>query len=135
MKNGFNSSFVEIQTLEGEKFLRDLKPGDLVLTRDKTFDRIVSIEQRLAHSTEEVYNLYYHTDKEGVVDRISGEHVMANGIRVKNLRVSDRINHISGKTAIIDRIEKMDTINRFFYSIKLEKGSSYCVNNIFVKSI
>lgn len=60
---------------------------------------------------------------------------MANGIRVKNLRVSDRINHISGKTAIIDRIEKMDTINRFFYSIKLEKGSSYCVNNIFVKSI
>lgn len=44
MKNGFNSSFVEIQTLEGEKFLRDLKPGDLVLTRDKTFDRIVSIE-------------------------------------------------------------------------------------------
>lgn len=134
-KSGFNSSFVEIQTFEGEKFLKDLKPGDLVLTKDKTFVRVLSIEQRLANPKEQVYNIYYHGKREGVIDRISGECVLIDGKKIKNLKVRDKMLAKSGEIVFVDRIEKMETVNRYFYTIKLEKKSTYCVNNIFIRDI
>lgn len=135
---GFNSGFVEIQTFEGEKFLKDLRPGDLVITSDKKYNRVYSIEQSLTSVDEDIYDIHYHTDKEGVLERISGDTILylnsAKGIRVKDLKKGVKIKYLGGKNAVVDRIEKMDTINKTLYNIKfIKKNSTFYINNICIK--
>lgn len=136
MKGSFNSSFVDIQTFEGEKFLKDLKPGDLILTKDKTFSRLYSIEQRLSNPKEQVYTVYYHSDREGVLERVSGDLYVWNGkvkIKVRNLKKGMKINSTKGQV-VVDNVEKMEAINRFFYNLQFEKPIDYYVNNICIRS-
>lgn len=135
---GFNSGFIEIQTFEGEKFLKDLRPGDLVVTSDKKYNRIYSIEQLLTSIDEDVYNVYYHTDKEGILERISGDSILhlnsMKGIKVKDLKKGSKIKYLNGKNAVVDRLEKMETINKILYNIKfIKKNSTFYANNICIK--
>lgn len=51
MKGGFNSSFIEIRTLEGDKFIRDLKVGDIVLST-LGYSKVKGIFQRTARFDE-----------------------------------------------------------------------------------
>lgn len=135
MKGGFNSSFVEVRTIEGDKFLKDIKPNDLVLTDRKSFSKVKLINQRLAKPRDAVYNVYYHTfTEEGVIDRISGDQELLDGTMVKDLTIGDPMLHRNGDVAIVDRVEKMETVNRFFYSIQLKRGKTLYVNNICIKS-
>ncbi len=135
MKGGFNSSFVEIRTIEGDKFLKDIKPNDLILTHGKQFSKVKLINQRLAKPRDVVYNVYYHTfTEEGVIDRISGDQELLDGTLIKDLVIGDSMLHKNGDVAIVDKIEKMETVNRFFYSIQLKGGKTFYVNNICIKS-
>lgn len=135
MKGGFNSSFVEVRTIEGDKFLRDLKPNDLLLTDKKSFAKVKFINQRQANIKDIVYNVYYHTfNEEGVIDRVSGEQELIDGTLIKELAAGDAMLHRNGDIAIVDRLEKMETVNRFFYSIQLNKNTTFYANNICMKS-
>lgn len=73
MKGGFNSSFIEIRTLDGDKFINELNRGEVVLS-STGYVKIKDICKRVMKQGESVFNIYYHNnDKEGVLDRISGD--------------------------------------------------------------
>ena len=40
MKGGFNSSFVEVRTFEGPKFIKDLKIGELILKYNRNISEL-----------------------------------------------------------------------------------------------
>ena len=86
---------------------------------------------------ESVYNIYYNAGKEGVLNRISGEQMVwtygKNYLvpeKVKELNISDRIVLYGNKRGRIDRIEKVETLNRYFYKPELKKNTSYYIDNV-----
>lgn len=142
MKGGFNSSFIEIRTLEGDKFIRDLKVGDIVLST-LGYSKVKGIFQRTARFDEKVFNIYYHNkDREGVLDRISGDQVILVKRQGEKYLVDTQVKDLkSGQIlwskegdVVIDQIERMETVNRFFYNIDIDGGCFYA-DNIYIKSI
>ena len=142
MKGGFNSSFIEIRTLEGDKFIRDLKVGDIVLST-LGYSKVKGIFQRTARFDEKVFNIYYHNkDREGVLDRISGDQVILVKRQGEKYLVDTQVKDLkSGQIlwskegdVVIDQIERMETVNRFFYNIDIDGGGFYA-DNICIKSI
>lgn len=142
MKGGFNSSFIETRTLEGDKFIRDLKVGDIVLST-LGYSKVKGIFQRTARFDEKVFNIYYHNkDREGVLDRISGDQVILVKRQGEKYLVDTQVKDLkSGQIlwskegdVVIDQIERMETVNRFFYNIDIDGGYFYA-DNICIKSI
>ena len=142
MKGGFNSSFIEIRTLEGDKFIRDLKVGDIVLST-LGYSKVKGIFQRTAWFDAKVFNIYYHNkDREGVLDRISGDQVILVKRQGEKYLVDTQVKDLkSGQIlwskegdVVIDQIERMETVNRFFYNIDIDGGYFYA-DNICIKSI
>lgn len=137
IKGGFNSGFIEVRTLEGDKFIKDLKIGDPLLT-PFGYAKLTAISKRTAKPNESVYNIYYHDDdKEGILDRISGDQLVpmvSEFDLIINKEVSslkEGMKLVARKSVVvIDRIEKMETVNRFFYNIYTEQG--YYADNIYI---
>ena len=51
-------------------------------------------------------------------------------VKVKELNISDRIVLYGNKRGRIDRIEKVETLNRYFYKPELKKNTSYYIDNV-----
>lgn len=142
MRGGFNSSFIEIKTLEGDKFIKDLRIGELILT-STGYERLKNVFKRVAKVNDEVYNIYCHSDREIVLDRISGEQVVyvynpkeayLVKTKVEDLQPGMMLWDKDEKGVIIDNIEQMETINRFFYNVYVGDNTSYYVENIKIES-
>lgn len=125
----FNSGYVGIRTLEGDKFLKDLTPYDSIKTAEGYCN--ASVEKVNTDYTEEVYNVYYRIDgEEDLLQRVSGEFRLKNSSKkVKNLKVGDEIVVLTkeGKEKIAEvfEIEKMDALGKYFYNIKLSGNTFY----------
>lgn len=136
MKGGFNTSFVEIRTFEGEKFIRDLRPGEAIKTRT-SYELLGNVFQRQVVGSEPVFNIYYHGEKEGVLNRISGWQKIYTLKKlwttesVLNIRKGDIILLYGGIKGVVEKVERMETRNRFFYKPYLEKGvTTYYADNV-----
>lgn len=135
-EGGFNTGFVEIRTLEGEKFLKDIRINEAVKTRH-SYTLVEGLHVRKMKPQESVYNIYFNAGKEGVLNRISGEQMVWTygknylvPVKVKELNISDRIVLYGNKRGRIDRIEKVETLNRYFYKPELKKNTSYYIDNV-----
>lgn len=138
MEGGFNTGFVEIRTLEGEKFLKDIRINEAVKTRH-SYTLANGLHVREMKPRESVYNIYFIAGKEGVLNRVSGEQMVWTyeknclvPVKVKELNISDRIVLYGNKKGRIVRIEKVETLNRYFYKPDLKKNNSYYIDNVCV---
>ena len=130
MKGGFNSSFVEVKTFEGPKFIKDLKVGELIANKNG-FTKL-----------EALYNVYCHADEEVVLDRISGEQLLyvidsnkktCSFTKVSKLKPGMKLEGRKN-SYIVDRIEKLETVNRFSYNVYIGERDFYYVEDIRIKS-
>lgn len=136
MKGGFNSGFIEVKTLEGPKFIQDLKIGELIVTKNG-YVNLEGVYKRVAYPNESVYNIYCHADEEIVLDRILGSQQLFikndKCIEVNKLKPGMRL--IGRKCDyIVDYIEKLETVNRFIYNVYIGEDDFYYVEDIRVKS-
>ena len=114
-EGGFNTGFVEIRTLEGEKFLKDIRINEAVKTRH-SYTLVEGLHVREMKPRESVYNIYFNAGKEGVLNRISGEQMVWT----------------YEKNCLVPVIEKVETLNRYFYKPELKKNTSYYIDNVCV---
>lgn len=139
MKGGFNSSFVEVKTFEGPKFIKDLKVGELIANKNG-FVKLEGLYKRAARFDESVYNVYCHADEEVVLDRISGEQLLyVTDSNKKTCSLVSKLKpgmKLEGRknSYIVDRIEKLETVNRFFYNVYIGERDFYYVEDIRIKS-
>jgi hypothetical protein len=141
MKGGFNSSFVEVRTFEGPKFIKDLKIGELIMNKNG-FTKLEGLYKRAARFNESVYNIYCHADEEVVLDRISGEqllYVIDSNKKTCSFTKASKLKPgmiLEGRknSYIVDCIEKLETVNRFFYNIYIGEHDFYYVEDIRIKS-
>lgn len=138
MTGGFNTGFVEIRTLEGDKFLKNIRINEAVKTR-RFYTLVNGLYVREMKPKESVYNIYYSAGKEGVLNRVSGEQMVWTYekkwfvlVKVKDLEMSDKLVIYGNKWGRIDRIEKVETLNRYFYKPDLKKNTSYYIDNVCV---
>lgn len=138
MTGGFNTGFVEIRTLEGDKFLKNIRINEAVKTR-RFYTLVNGLYVREMKPKESVYNIYYSAGKEGVLNRVSGEQMVWIHekkwfvlVKVKDLEMSDKLVIYGNKWGRIDRIEKVETLNRYFYKPDLKKNTSYYIDNVCV---
>lgn len=68
MTGGFNTGFVEIRTLEGDKFLKNIRINEAVKTR-RSYTLVNGLYVREMKPKESVYNIYYSAGKEGILNR------------------------------------------------------------------
>nr|UVX48816.1 MAG: hypothetical protein [Bacteriophage sp.] len=137
-EGGFNTGFVEIRTLEGDKFLKNIRINEAVKTRC-SYTLVNGLYVREMKPKESVYNIYYSAGKEGVLNRVSGEQMVwihekkwFVPVKVKDLEMSDKLVIYGNKWGRIDRIEKVETLNRYFYKPDLKKNTSYYIDNVCV---
>lgn len=137
-EGGFNTGFVEIRTLEGDKFLKNIRINEAVKTR-RFYTLVNGLYVREMKPKESVYNIYYSAGKEGVLNRVSGEQMVWIHekkwfvlVKVKDLEMSDKLVIYDNKWGRIDRIEKVETLNRYFYKPDLKKNTSYYIDNVCV---
>lgn len=137
-EGGFNTGFVEIRTLEGDKFLKNIRINEAVKTR-RSYTLVNGLYVREMKPKESVYNIYYSAGKEGVLNRVSGEQMVWTyekkwfvPVKVKDLEMSDKLVIYGNKWGRIDRIEKVETLNRYFYKPDLKKNTSYYIDNVCV---
>lgn len=138
MTGGFNTGFVEIRTLEGDKFLKNIRINEAVKTI-RSYTLVNGLYVREMKPKESVYNIYYSAGKEGVLNRVSGEQMVWTHeknwfvpVKVKDLKMSDKLVVYDNKWGRIDRIEKVETLNRYFYKPDLKKNTSYYIDNVCV---
>lgn len=138
MTGGFNTGFVEIRTLEGDKFLKNIRINEAVKTR-RSYTLVNGLYVREMKPKESVYNIYYSAGKEGILNRVSGEQMVWTheknwlvSVKVKDLEMSDKLVIYDNKWGRIDRIEKVETLNRYFYKPDLKKNTSYYIDNVCV---
>ena len=138
MTGGFNTGFVEIRTLEGDKFLKNIRINEAVKTR-RSYTLVNGLYVCEMKPKESVYNIYYSAGKEGVLNRVSGEQMVwihekkwFVPVKVKDLEMSDKLVIYGNKWGRIDRIEKVETLNRYFYKPDLKKNTSYYIDNVCV---
>lgn len=138
MAGGFNTGFVEIKTLEGDKFLKNIRINEAVKTR-RSYTLVNGLYVREMKPEELVYNIYYSAGKEGILNRVSGEQMVWTHeknwfvpVKVKDLEMSDKLVIYPNKWGRIDRIEKVETLNRYFYKPDLKKNTSYYIDNVCV---
>lgn len=138
MTGGFNTGFVEIRTLEGDKFLKNIRINEAVKTR-RSYTLVNGLYVREMKPKESVYNIYYSAGKEGILNRVSGEQMVWTHeknrfvpVKVKDLEMSDKLVIYDNKWGRIDRIEKVETLNRYFYKPDLKKNTSYYIDNVCV---
>ena len=138
MTGGFNTGFVEIRTLEGDKFLKNIRINEAVKTR-RSYTLVNGLYVREMKPEESVYNIYYSAGKEGILNRVSGEQMVWTHeknwfvpVKVKDLEMSNKLVIYNNKWGRIDRIEKVDTLNRYFYKPDLKKNTSYYIDNVCV---
>nr|DAR94189.1 MAG TPA: hypothetical protein [Caudoviricetes sp.] len=138
MTGGFNTGFVEIRTLEGDKFLKNIRINEAVKTR-RSYTLVNGLYVREMKPEESVYNIYYSAGKEGILNRVSGEQMVWTHeknwfvpVKVKDLEMSDKLVIYDNKWGRIDRIEKVETLNRYFYKPDLKKNTSYYIDNVCV---
>ena len=138
MTGGFNTGFVEIRTLEGDKFLKNIRINEAVKTRC-SYTLVNGLYVREMKPKESVYNIYYSAGKEGILNRVSGEQMVWTHeknwlvpVKVKDLEMSDKLVIYDNKWGRIDRIEKVEILNRYFYKPDLKKNTSYYIDNVCV---
>lgn len=138
MTGGFNTGFVEIRTFEGDKFLKNIRINEAVKTR-RSYTLVNGLYVREMKPKESVYNIYYSAGKEGILNRVSGEQMVWTHeknwfvpVKVKDLEMSDKLVIYDNKWGRIDRIEKVETLNRYFYKPDLKKNTSYYIDNVCV---
>lgn len=138
MTGGFNTGFVEIRTLEGDKFLKNIRINEAVKTR-RSYTLVNGLYVREMKPKESVYNIYYSAGKEGILNRVSGEQMVWTHeknwfvpVKVKDLEMFDKLVIYDNKWGRIDRIEKVETLNRYFYKPDLKKNTSYYIDNVCV---
>lgn len=138
MTGGFNTGFVEIRTLEGDKFLKNIRINEAVKTR-RFYTLVNGLYVREMKPKESVYNIYYSAGKEGILNRVSGEQMVWTHeknrfvpVKVKDLEMSNKLFLYDNKWGRIDRIEKVETLNRYFYKPDLKKNTSYYIDNVCV---
>lgn len=138
MTGGFNTGFVEIRTLEGDKFLKNIRISEAVKTR-RSYTLVNGLYVREMKPKESVYNIYYSAGKEGILNRVSGEQMVWTHeknwfvpVKVKDLEMSNKLVIYDNKWGRIDRIEKVETLNRYFYKPDLKKNTSYYIDNVCV---
>lgn len=138
MTGGFNTGFVEIRTLEGDKFLKNIRINEAVKTR-RSYTLVNGLYVREMKPKESVYNIYYSAGKEGILNRVSGEQMVWTHeknwfvpVKVKDLEMFNKLVIYDNKWGRIDRIEKVETLNRYFYKPDLKKNTSYYIDNVCV---
>ena len=142
----FCSSFVEIQTFDGLKWIKDLKVGDLVLTNERRYKKVINIHKSEIPKDcfDEMYDLYFYIeDQNGTVSEEGLYRVhedlyikCINGFKsIKDIKVGDLLLCKDLTKVRINSIvkTKIRESSRYIYSFEIEKDCTFYANNVCVK--
>lgn len=148
MSSIFYSSYIEIMTLEGLKYIKDLKEGDLVLTHLKRYKKIRLLKRKLISVKESggLFDVYFYFEgnrpqKEYELDgvhRISGNSILYTNKgwkKVLDLKPGDLLllqKDIKAKVCKLLEIP-VENQDRWGYSLDIEKDHSYFADNVLIK--
>lgn len=136
------SGYVEITSLEGRSWIKDLQVGDLVLDEEGKYKKITKIIQEdISNNQMKVYDIYYKVDDqtEKGLHRISGDVfiVTKKGKRtikstsVKSLKIGNDIWTKDGPRKIVSIIE-IPIFSNVGYSIQGDKLRYYYLDDVLV---
>lgn len=129
---GFNSGFTAIRTIEGDKYIKDIVVGMSVMSYKESYHIAKKLVQELATKYDVSYNIRCDDDIVGY--RFQGVQLVMSedGWRyVKDLKKGDSLLTLKGIKKIVD-IEKMETINKIYYSLEVNRAHSYFADGILV---
>lgn len=149
MTTEFNSSFTTISTTEGDKYICDLREGDLI-TDGKSVRKVKSVRRRNFPPPQkegiQILNIHYLVEDERYPESYYEDslcHVSSKGevksgkgyTRIFELREGDLIETKKHGKVRIHSIEVVPAIrcNEFLYSIELCKGSVFYADQILFK--
>lgn len=145
----FNSPYIEIRTIEGDKYIKDIQVGDLVLTHLNRYRKVVRLFKRKFPTTfpHGVFDIYYliedETSKNGWredgLHRITGNHlVFVNGLKkqVKEIKAGDILQYKKNiKVKVISLLEiPEENYGEYLYNFEVEEDHSYYAENIAVSN-
>lgn len=142
----FQSPYIEITTIEGQKYIKDIKVGDFVLTHLNRYKKVTKLFKRKFpdNFNHGIFDIYYMI-KEGEgyqeegLHRITGNHkIFANGEKkqVKEIKVGDILQSRKGvnvRVCFILEIPK-ENYGEYLYNFEVEDDHSYYAENIAVSN-
>lgn len=145
----FNSPYIEIKTFEGVKYICDIKVGDIVLTQQDRYKRVVNVFKRRmpADFKHGVFDIYYLIEdetakggwREDGLHRITGNHeVFVNGKKkqVKHIKPGDLLQTRKGLKVRVKFLLEIPKENygEYLYNFEVEGDHSYYAENIAVSN-
>lgn len=142
----FCSGFIEIQTLDGPKWIKDLKIGDLVLTHKCRYRKITKVSkmpnEEKIHRIFDIYFLVEDKSRKGGfreegLHRITEDHlIFCAGTKkyatsIKRGEILNLGKGLKGRVISLLEIPKINHGDHFYY-IEVEKDHSYFADNVCV---
>lgn len=145
----FNSPYIEIDTIEGKKYIKDVKVGDVVYTHLHNYRKVVRVFKRNLPKNFKygIYDIYYLIEDENFkngwredgLHRITGNHkILVNGKMrmVKDVQIGDLLTLKDGSQVKVCEILEIPKSNwgEYLYNFEVEKDHSYFAENVAVSN-
>lgn len=143
----FNSGYIEITTFDGPKWIKDIKPGDVVLTHMNRYRKVNKVFKRKIPKNFSfgIYDVYVNIEDESQpngyreegLHRVTGNHpIFVDGKKkqVKDIKPGDIVQlkkMLKGKVSRILKIPKENWSN-YLYNFEVDKDNSYYADGICV---
>lgn len=142
----FVSGLVEIATIEGNKWIKDIKVGDLILTGKCRYKKVISVRQdKIINQNfpRKVFDIsvLVENEKDEIVEeylaRIPYDHpIFFNGKFKPSFLIQkgDCVQCRKGLKGIVSEVIEIpkEIYNAYLYSIEVEDDHSYFASNILV---
>lgn len=145
----FSSPFIEITTLDGPKWIKDIKVGDTVLTHLNRYRRVARVFKRKTPKDfqEGIFDIYYVVEdnsqpngyREEGLHRVTGNHsIFVNNKKkmVKNLRIGEVLQirkQLKGRIVRIMEIPRKN-YGDYLYNFEVEQDHSYFAEGVAVSN-
>ena len=142
----FYSGFIEIQTFDGPKWIKDIKVGDLVLTNQQKYKKIVKMTrlELPIDCVDKVYDFYYFIENENNEISEEGLYRISKSAAIQCINGFKKVEEIEvgdlflckDKTRVKVQsinINEAKEVSRYIYSLEIEDNSTFYANNICIK--
>lgn len=142
----FCSGFIEIQTFDGPKWIKDVKVGDLVLTNQRKYKKVTKVirSELPIDCTDKVYDFCYFIENENNEINEEGLYRISKSAAIQCINGFKRVEEIEvgdlflckDKTRVKVQsinINEAKEVSRYIYSLEIEDNSTFYANNICIK--
>lgn len=144
----FNSAYIEIDTIEGKKYIKDIQVGDLVYTHLHNYRKVVRVFKRKMPKDFKygVFDIYYLIEdenskngwREDGLHRITGNHkIWVNGEKkmIKDIKIGDKLTLKDTQVKVCEILEiPKSNWGEYLYNFEVDKDHSYFAENIAVSN-